>query len=102
MAMHAVEPAIRRLYFTASAAADPFPAAGKTTFLRALSTGEIPGLPPSCQVLHVEQEVVGDDTPVLQVRWWWGGGSVLGGLRCDNFIAWNEGLYGMECGGERM
>ncbi|KAF6253822.1 hypothetical protein COO60DRAFT_386745 [Scenedesmus sp. NREL 46B-D3] len=40
---------------------------GKTTFLRALSTREIPGLPPSCQVLHVEQEVVGDDTPVLQV-----------------------------------
>ncbi|WIA32674.1 hypothetical protein OEZ86_003475 [Tetradesmus obliquus] len=40
---------------------------GKTTFLRALSSREIPGLPPSCQVLHVEQEVVGDDTPVLQV-----------------------------------
>jgi hypothetical protein len=44
------------------------PLPGKTTFLRALSTNEIPGLPPSCQVLHVEQEVVGDDTPVLQVR----------------------------------
>ncbi|GBF99820.1 ABC transporter F family member, partial [Raphidocelis subcapitata] len=39
---------------------------GKTTFLRALASGEIKGLPPTCQVLHVEQEVVGDDTPVIE------------------------------------
>ncbi|KAF8071383.1 ABCF3 [Scenedesmus sp. PABB004] len=39
---------------------------GKTTFLRALAGGEIKGLPPGCQVLHVEQEVTGDDTTVLQ------------------------------------
>jgi ATP-binding cassette, subfamily F, member 3 len=40
---------------------------GKTTLLRALAAGEIKGLPKHAQVLHVEQEVVGDDTPVLQV-----------------------------------
>lgn len=39
---------------------------GKTTFLRALAGGEIKGLPTGCQVLHVEQEVAGDDTPVIQ------------------------------------
>jgi hypothetical protein len=63
---------------TSAAAVDPSPLSGKTTFLRALSTGEIPGLPPSCQVLHVEQEVVGDGTPVLQVG--------VGG--------WGEGQWG--------
>lgn len=26
----------------------------------------IDGIPKNCQILHVEQEVVGDDTPVLQ------------------------------------
>ena len=41
---------------------------GKSTFLRALVSGEIKGLPKHAQVLHVEQEVVGDDTTVLQVR----------------------------------
>lgn len=41
---------------------------GKTTFLRALAGGEIKGLPTGCQVLHVEQEVAGDDTSVMQVR----------------------------------
>lgn len=41
---------------------------GKTTFLRALVHGEIKGLPSHAQVLHVEQEVVGDDTTVLDVR----------------------------------
>jgi energy-coupling factor transporter ATP-binding protein EcfA2 len=40
---------------------------GKTTFLRALVNGEIKGLPKHCQVLHVEQEVIGDDTSVLEV-----------------------------------
>lgn len=40
---------------------------GKTTFLRVLAAGEIKGLPPNCQVLHVEQEVVGDDSSVMQV-----------------------------------
>lgn len=44
------------------------PGAGKTTFLRALAAGEVKGMPPHAEVLHVEQEVVGDDTPVLQVR----------------------------------
>lgn len=40
---------------------------GKSTFLRALVSGEIRGLPKHAQVLHVEQEVVGDDTSVIQV-----------------------------------
>lgn len=39
---------------------------GKTTLLRALAAHEIPGTPATLQVLHVEQEVVGDDTPVLE------------------------------------
>lgn len=58
--------------------------AGKTTFLRALAGGEIKGLPVGCQVLHVEQEVAGDDTPVIQVIglrvlfWIWGGGRFFG------------------------
>jgi ABC transporter len=41
---------------------------GKTTFLRALVSGEVKGLPKHAQVLHVEQEVVGDDTSVLEAR----------------------------------
>lgn len=41
---------------------------GKSTFLRALSSGEIKGLPKHAQVLHVAQEVIGDDTPVIQAR----------------------------------
>mmetsp|Transcript_9139 Transcript_9139/g.17183 ORF Transcript_9139/g.17183 Transcript_9139/m.17183 type:complete len:776 (-) Transcript_9139:93-2420(-) len=39
---------------------------GKTSFLRALSHREIPGVPSNCQVLHVEQEIVGDDSTVIQ------------------------------------
>ncbi|GAX81005.1 hypothetical protein CEUSTIGMA_g8440.t1 [Chlamydomonas eustigma] len=39
---------------------------GKTTLLRALAGHEIKGIPRNCQILHVEQEVVGDDTPVIQ------------------------------------
>eukprot|EP00775_Hariotina_reticulata_P003197 gene3197-3475_t len=39
---------------------------GKTTFLRCLAAGEIKGLPANCQVLHVEQEVAGDETTVMQ------------------------------------
>jgi hypothetical protein len=39
---------------------------GKTTLLRHLASHEIKGIPATCQVLHVEQEVVGDDTQVLQ------------------------------------
>ncbi|KXZ48205.1 hypothetical protein GPECTOR_29g111 [Gonium pectorale] len=39
---------------------------GKTTLLRALASHEIKGIPPTCQILHVEQEVVGDDTPVIE------------------------------------
>eukprot|EP01121_Diplochlamys_sp_Union-15-3_P016061 TRINITY_DN539_c0_g5_i1.p1 TRINITY_DN539_c0_g5~~TRINITY_DN539_c0_g5_i1.p1 ORF type:complete len:693 (+),score=142.55 TRINITY_DN539_c0_g5_i1:38-2116(+) len=34
---------------------------GKSTLLRFISTGELP-VPPHIQILHVEQEVVGDDT----------------------------------------
>eukprot|EP01126_Amoeba_proteus_P036945 TRINITY_DN3783_c0_g1_i5.p1 TRINITY_DN3783_c0_g1~~TRINITY_DN3783_c0_g1_i5.p1 ORF type:complete len:688 (-),score=125.05 TRINITY_DN3783_c0_g1_i5:226-2289(-) len=37
---------------------------GKTTLFRALSNGEIP-LPSNLNMLHVEQEVVGDDTTAL-------------------------------------
>ncbi|KAG2491511.1 hypothetical protein HYH03_010088 [Edaphochlamys debaryana] len=39
---------------------------GKTTLLRALAGHEIKGIPPNCQILHVEQEVVGDETPVIE------------------------------------
>ncbi|PNH01238.1 ABC transporter F family member 3 [Tetrabaena socialis] len=39
---------------------------GKTTLLRALAAMEVKGIPPTCQVLHVEQEVAGDDTPVVE------------------------------------
>ena len=38
---------------------------GKSTFLRALSSGQIPGVPSHCQILHVEQEIIGDDTSAL-------------------------------------
>ncbi|GFS31545.1 general control non-repressible 3 [Actinidia rufa] len=37
---------------------------GKTTFLRTMAMHAIEGIPNNCQILHVEQEVVGDD--------WWG------------------------------
>ena len=39
--------------------------AGKSTLLRALATGQINGTPECCQILHVEQEIIGDDTSVL-------------------------------------
>ncbi|KMT12421.1 hypothetical protein BVRB_5g103530 [Beta vulgaris subsp. vulgaris] len=39
---------------------------GKTTFLRHLALKAIDGIPKNCQILHVEQEVVGDDTTALQ------------------------------------
>jgi energy-coupling factor transporter ATP-binding protein EcfA2 len=39
--------------------------AGKSTFLRALSGGEIKGVPSNCQILHVEQEISGGDETVL-------------------------------------
>eukprot|EP00887_Chlorella_sp_A99_P006972 scaffold2.g6972.t1 len=39
---------------------------GKTTLLRHLAAKEIRGIPASCQILHVEQEVVGGDVSVLQ------------------------------------
>ena len=45
---------------------------GKSTLLRAVAGRAVPGLPPDVQVLHVEQEVVGDATPVLDAV-----------LRCD-------------------
>lgn len=38
---------------------------GKTTLMRAISTGQVHGIPPHVQVLHVEQEVAGDDTTVI-------------------------------------
>ncbi|XP_010553564.1 PREDICTED: ABC transporter F family member 3 [Tarenaya hassleriana] len=39
---------------------------GKTTFLRYMAMHAIDGIPRNCQILHVEQEVVGDDTTALQ------------------------------------
>lgn len=39
---------------------------GKTTFLRYMALHAIDGIPNNCQILHVEQEVVGDDTTALQ------------------------------------
>ncbi|GAB4834613.1 ATP-binding cassette sub- F member 3 [Ancistrocladus abbreviatus] len=39
---------------------------GKTTFLRHLAMHAIDGIPKNCQILHVEQEVVGDETTALQ------------------------------------
>ena len=39
---------------------------GKTTLLRSLSSHEIKGIPLQAQILHVEQEVVGDDMPVIE------------------------------------
>eukprot|EP01087_Luapelamoeba_hula_P000956 TRINITY_DN1071_c0_g1_i1.p1 TRINITY_DN1071_c0_g1~~TRINITY_DN1071_c0_g1_i1.p1 ORF type:complete len:729 (+),score=122.78 TRINITY_DN1071_c0_g1_i1:250-2187(+) len=38
---------------------------GKTTLLRHIAGRDIPGLPDSMQILHVEQEAVGSDTTVL-------------------------------------
>jgi len=40
--------------------------AGKTTLLRALASRSLAGIPPTMQILHVEQEIVADATPVLQ------------------------------------
>lgn len=39
---------------------------GKTTFLKHMALHAIDGIPKNCQILHVEQEVVGDDITVLQ------------------------------------
>ncbi|XP_058787243.1 ABC transporter F family member 3 [Vicia villosa] len=39
---------------------------GKTTFLRHMAMHAIDGIPRNCQILHVEQEVVGDNTSALQ------------------------------------
>lgn len=39
---------------------------GKTTFLRHMAMHAIDGIPKNCQILHVEQEVVGDDITALQ------------------------------------
>ncbi|KAH9769893.1 ABC transporter F family member 3 [Citrus sinensis] len=39
---------------------------GKTTFLRHMALHAIDGIPSNCQILHVEQEVEGDDTTALQ------------------------------------
>lgn len=39
---------------------------GKTTFLRYMAMHAIDGIPKNCQILHVEQEVVGDTTSALQ------------------------------------
>nr|VDC59496.1 unnamed protein product [Brassica rapa] len=39
---------------------------GKTTFLRYMAMHAIAGIPANCQILHVEQEVVGDNTTALQ------------------------------------
>ncbi|KAL3162625.1 hypothetical protein ABBQ38_008672 [Trebouxia sp. C0009 RCD-2024] len=39
---------------------------GKTTLLRAMAYHQIKGIPENCQILHVEQEVAGDETTVIQ------------------------------------
>jgi ATP-binding cassette subfamily F protein 3 len=39
---------------------------GKTTFLKHMAMHAIDGIPKNCQILHVEQEVVGDETTVLE------------------------------------
>ena len=39
---------------------------GKTTFLRAFAARQLPGLPVTLSILHVEQEVHGDDTTALE------------------------------------
>ncbi|KAM0890058.1 hypothetical protein ACQ4PT_027295 [Festuca glaucescens] len=39
---------------------------GKTSLLRAMAQHAIDGIPRNCQILHVEQEVTGDDTTALQ------------------------------------
>ncbi|CAA7399078.1 unnamed protein product [Spirodela intermedia] len=39
---------------------------GKTSFLRHMALHAIDGIPKNCQILHVEQEVSGDDTTALQ------------------------------------
>lgn len=39
---------------------------GKTSFLRHMAMHAIEGIPKNCQILHVEQEVAGDDTSALQ------------------------------------
>jgi ATP-binding cassette subfamily F protein 3 len=39
---------------------------GKTTFLRAFAGRQIEGLAPTLSILHVEQEVVGDETSALE------------------------------------
>jgi energy-coupling factor transporter ATP-binding protein EcfA2 len=39
---------------------------GKTTLLKHMAMHAIDGIPRNCQILHVEQEVVGDETTVLQ------------------------------------
>ena len=38
---------------------------GKTTFLRAFAARQLPGLPVTLSILHVEQEVAGDDVTAL-------------------------------------
>merc|ERR1719242_609504 len=40
--------------------------AGKTTLLRRMSRYDIPNFPPHLRILHVEQEVLGDDTTVME------------------------------------
>ena len=39
---------------------------GKTTLLRRMSRYDIPKFPPHLKILHVEQEILGDDTTVLE------------------------------------
>jgi ATPase subunit of ABC transporter with duplicated ATPase domains len=39
---------------------------GKTTLMRYISNYEVPNFPQHLRVVHVEQEVTGDDTGVLQ------------------------------------
>jgi len=39
---------------------------GKSTVLRHIAERKLPGIPSNLQILHVEQEVVGDDTPAVE------------------------------------
>jgi len=38
---------------------------GKTTLLRRMSRYDLPGFPAHLRILHVEQEIIGDETSVL-------------------------------------
>ena len=69
---------------------------GKSTFLRALVSGEIRGLPKHAQVLHVEQGAVGDDTSVIQVCC---STVAVSCVHCAGSCAWDRMKPKKECTG---